>query len=129
MKYLLDTRLLVWIFRAPAKLPGALSRMLAAAQDDFYFSSISLAEFAIKNAVAKRSFAVNLLRAEQDFLDAGLMPMPFNSQHAARLDQLGEIHGDPFDRMLVAQAKAEEITLLTVDEALGAYGRHVQVFA
>ena len=128
MKYLLDTHLLVWIFREPAKLPKPLSRVLAAAQDDFYFSSISLAEFAIKNSVGKRSFIVSVARAEQDFLEAGLIPMPFNAKHAARLDQLGDVHSDPFDRMLVAQAKAEEITLLTVDEKLAGFGRHVQVF-
>lgn len=82
------------------------------------FSAISLAEIAIKISIGKLEVAEGL---GDLFVGAGLGQLPFLAAHAEELRGLPLIHRDPFDRMLVAQAKAEGIPILTIDERIKAY--------
>lgn len=113
---------------APRKVPANLRRMLERGDAEFAFSSISIAETSIKRGLRRKDFAIDPAVLAGAAVEAGMREITFSTAHALRLGRLGEVHGDPFDRMLVAQAKEEEITLLTVDAALGGYGNFVLVF-
>lgn len=113
MRLLLDTHVALWVRVDAPELPDAFRQALLDPGNEPLVSTISLAEIAAKKAVGKLTLA-------QDFrvgLGAvGLDELPFTGAHASALDVLPLLHRDPFDRMLVAQAIAEDLTFLTVDE-------------
>ncbi len=93
--------------------------------NEVFVSAASLWEVAIKSALGKLAVDVSLLR--QAALDTGFLELPVLGAHAEALASLPLIHKDPFDRLLVAQAMAEPMRLLTSDRLLGEYGAHVEV--
>jgi PIN domain nuclease of toxin-antitoxin system len=123
MQLLLDTHVLLWALDDPARL-GRKTRALIE-RSDVLVSAASLWEISIKAALGK------LKATPQDVFDAiepsGFDVLPVQAEHAVAVFSLGAMHGDPFDRLLVAQAMCERITLLTLDEALLAYGPSVQL--
>ena len=130
MSFLLDTHLLLWLLSEPEKLPKRALAILEAGSDWVCASAVSIVEIAIKHKRNRGeegdmpidgSQALNLTEA------SGLPLVALEADHAARLDQLPLHHRDPFDRMLVAQAMAEGLILLTHDKALAAYGDCVEV--
>ena len=120
MRFLLDTHALIWALSAPHKLPAGLRRAIQAAENDVYASLASAWEIAIKAALGKLEFDVRTL--EQSLVATGIQTLDINLQHVACVAELPHIHGDPFDRMLVAQAMCESMTLVTRDRALAKYG-------
>lgn len=118
MKLLLDTHILLWLMQDAPQLTAAARRLIDQAQS-LHVSSVSLWEVAIKRSLGK-------LRLDMDALDAHLaasaiQPLGITWAHARHLRALPQHHGDPFDRMLVAQALAEPLHLLTHDAALAPY--------
>jgi PIN domain nuclease of toxin-antitoxin system len=77
--------------------------------------------------LGRTDFQVNARRLRRGLLDNGYVELPVSSLHAVEVDTLPVLHKDPFDRILIAQAKTEGIALLTVDRMLAAYGEPVQV--
>jgi PIN domain nuclease of toxin-antitoxin system len=123
VRVLLDTHLLLWALAQPAKLSTAARKQIEAA--DVYASAASIWEISIKSALGK-------LAADPEEILAGIEPagfslLPITGEHAAKVAQLPPVHQDPFDRMLVAQAFAEPMLLLTNDEALRGYGSFITV--
>jgi PIN domain nuclease of toxin-antitoxin system len=106
-----------WRLDAP-QLPLAARRAIARA-DQVFVSATSAWEVAIKVALGK-------LRLEEPFAamteDSGFQQLPVSFAHAERLMSLPPLHTDPFDRMLVAQAAAEDLVLVTHDQRLADYG-------
>lgn len=90
-------------------------------EHDLLYSAASIWEVAIKTALGRADFRVdpNVLRRALD--DNGYMQLPVSAEHAANVASLPDIHKDPFDRILIAQAAAEGIPLLTNDRAVAAY--------
>jgi PIN domain nuclease of toxin-antitoxin system len=122
-RILLDTHLLLWAVADPRKLPpGARSRIDAA---EVYVSAVSIWEVSIKAALGKLSADPAELLAEVE--PAGFILLPVSGEHAAAVARLPAVHTDPFDRMLVAQAKTEPLLLLTNDSILAGYGDCVEV--
>ncbi len=120
MKLLLDTHALLWYLTAPEKLPAAAHRAIRSAENDVYASLASAWEISIKVALGKLDFdAQGLARA---LPAVGVEPLGIGLQHTALIAELPRHHGDPFDRMLVAQALSESMVLVTRDQALGQYG-------
>jgi PIN domain nuclease of toxin-antitoxin system len=121
VRYLLDTHLLLWA----AGMPDRLSKEAAALIDDrentLLFSPISLWEVSIKRALGRTDFTVDPHLLRRGLIDNGYEELPLISEHALALDRLPPLHKDPFDRMLIAQALAEGITLLTSDREVAAY--------
>lgn len=119
MRILLDTHMLIWWLDDDAALPVEVRDRVAEARSEVFVSAIALAEISVKRAVGK-------LRAPlipDDLLEEnGLRPLPFTADHARRMLELPLHHRDPFDRMLVAQALEEDLTLATADPRLAAYG-------
>ena len=120
MRLLLDTHALLWALSAPQQLPVSLRRAIQAVENDVYASLASAWEIALKAALGKIEFDVRSL--ERMLAATGFQTLDISLQHAARVAELPLHHGDPFDRMLVAQALSESMVLVTRDRALRQYG-------
>jgi PIN domain nuclease of toxin-antitoxin system len=119
MRILLDTHMLLWWLSDDPKLPGGVLAVVTEPRTDVYVSAISMAEIAIKISLGK-------LRVDGDIgaatRDSGFSSLPFTADHASLLRDLPWHHRDPFDRMLIARALAEGLTLSSVDGVCAAYG-------
>ena len=121
MKLLLDTQLLLWAAGQPERLSAAARKQLNDPKNELLFSAASLWEIAIKNSLGREDFRVEPRLLRRGLLDNGYAELPITSQHAVNIDGLPPRHKDPFDRLLLAQAFTEGITLLTTDSQLAKY--------
>ena len=121
MKLLLDTHLLLWAAGEPSKMSRAARKLLANPANDLLFSAASLWEITIKRSLDRPDFRVEPRLLRRGLLDNGYLELPITSDHALATETLPPLHKDPFDRILVAQAMVEGITLLTVDTLLSKY--------
>ncbi len=121
MKLLLDTHLLLWAAGQPKRLPAAARKLLADPDNEPLFSAVSLWEGAAKHGLGCADFRVDTRLLRRGLLDNGYGELPMLGEHAVTIDGLPPIHKDPFDRMLVAQATVEGITLLTADPLVAKY--------
>ncbi len=127
MKLLIDTHLLLWAAAMPQRLsPRAVAR-LEAPENRLQFSAASLWEIAIKAGLGRSDFTVDPRRLRQGLIDNDYEELPLTGAHALALADLPALHKDPFDRILIAQAKVEGLTLLTADATLARYGAPVEV--
>ena len=121
MKLLLDTHLLLWAANEPKRLPKAARVLIEDSENDLLFSAASLWEITIKRSLGRADFRVDARLLRRGLLDNGYTELPITSEHAINVDHLPSTHKDPFDRILVAQATVEGITLLTNDRKLADY--------
>ncbi len=121
MKLLLDTHLLLWAAGQPDQLSEAARVLLVDEQHELLFSAASLWELAIKRGLGRSDFRVEPRLLRRGLLDNGYSELPVTSEHAVAIDMLPPIHKDPFDRILVAQALTEGITLVTTDPLVAQY--------
>jgi PIN domain nuclease of toxin-antitoxin system len=121
MKLLLDTHLLLWAAGSPDLLPATARPLLEDAQNELLFSAASLWEIAIKSGLGRSDFKVDARVLRRGLLDNGYQELVITSEHAVFIDSLLPLHKDPFDRILVAQASVEGITLLTTDSLVAQY--------
>jgi PIN domain nuclease of toxin-antitoxin system len=121
MKVLLDTQLLLWAAGQPQRLSVAARKLLNDPRNELLFSAASLWEIAIKNTLGRADFQVEPRLLRRGLLDNGYTELPITSQHAVNIDGLPPLHKDPFDRLLLAQALSEGITLITGDAQLARY--------
>jgi len=121
MKLLLDTHVLLWAAGAPEKLTPDARALLGDPDNEPIFSAASLWEIAIKKALGRDYFDVNARALRHGLLDNGYSELPVSGEHAVAVDALPAIHKDPFDRILVAQAIVESVTLLTADAIVARY--------
>ena len=122
MKLLLDTHLLLWAAGAPERLSHRARDLMVNPAHDLVFSVASLWEVAIKRALGREDFSVDARVLRRGLLDNGYDELPVLGPHALAVERLPALHKDPFDRILLAQAQAEAMTLLTADEAMARYG-------
>ncbi len=123
MRVLLDTHLLLWALSAPAKLSAKTRRRIESSE--VFVSAVSLWEISIKCALGK--LEVDPAEVLSSIEPAGFDHLPMIAQHAVKIATLPQVHKDPFDRMLVAQASVEPMILLTDDEILRDYGPLVEL--
>lgn len=121
MKLLLDTHLLLWAAGQPDRLSAAACALIEAADNELIFSAASLWEIAIKRGLGRDDFLIDGRLLRRGLLDNGYVELPIRSEHALAIDSLPPLHKDPFDRILVAQAIVEGITLLTADLVVAQY--------
>ena len=122
MKLLIDTRVLIWAGTAPTRLSSAATVLLSDPANTLLFSAISVAEIAIKRALGRPDFQIDPRRFRELLLDNGYGELPLSGEHAVVLAALPTIHNDPFDRMLIAQATAEGVRLVSGDRNVVRYG-------
>lgn len=116
MRVLLDTHVLLWAVLNDPRLTMAQAQAIS--QGEVYLSSASVWEIGIKRAIGKLDVPEDLFEIA---VDAGCRPLPISWTHAEAAAALPLHHSDPFDRMLVAQARCEGVSLASSDAKLGAY--------
>jgi len=121
MKLLLDTHLLLWAAGEPEKLSGKARALIDNSDNELLFSAASLWEIAIKRGLGRKDFQADARLLRRGLLDNGYTELPIVSDHVVATESLPPIHKDPFDRILVAQATVEGITLLTIDSLVAKY--------
>ena len=121
MKLLLDTHLLLWAAAEPRRLSKQARALIDNPDNDLLFSAASLWEVASKQGLGRDDFKVDARLLRRGLLDNGYSELPIISDHVVAIDSLPPIHKDPFDRILVAQATVEGVTLLTIDSVVRRY--------
>ena len=124
--YILDTHVLLWASTTPERLGGA-ERLLADA-DRRIVSAVCVWELAIKQHLGKLSLGSDVRTwSRRVTTELALDHLPVTAEHAAAVEHLPDVHRDPFDRLLVAQAVSEGVVLLTADDRLTGYGDAVRL--
>ena len=126
MRVLLDTHIALWAVTGSPLLPRQAETAILAA-DEVFVSVASLWEVAIKHALGRGDMPVSSPQAMRAFIDAGYRLLDIKPAHAVRVETLPPLHRDPFDRLLVAQALEEPLTLVTADLLLGGYSPAIVV--
>jgi PIN domain nuclease of toxin-antitoxin system len=121
VNHLLDTHILLWILADPDKVPGAMRRIVEDTGNRVWFSAASIWEIAIKHSLAKADFTVEPATIWKAAQETGLEELVVTAEHSVGVDALPWLHRDPFDRLLVAQARAAGMKLLSVDPKVNAY--------
>jgi len=119
MKLLIDTHLLLWA--AAGQLPRRALPYFTNLENTLYFSSASIWEVMIKTSLNRRDFRIDPALLYQGLVDNGYKELNITSNHVLHMANLPHIHKDPFDRILIAQALAEGLTLLSSDRTLSRY--------
>lgn len=126
MKLLLDTHLLLWSAAQPDQLSPAARLLIDDPRNELMFSAASLWEVTIKNGLGRSDFRIDPRVLRRGLLDNGYSELQITSEHAVAVEGLPVIHKNPLDRMLVAQAMTEGITLITSDSIVAKYPRPVR---
>jgi PIN domain nuclease of toxin-antitoxin system len=118
MRLLLDTHaLLWWLFKLP-QLGRAARTVIAAVENEVFVSAVSGYEITYKRALGKLAAPDDL---ESQVTALGFSGLPVTLRHAVVAGDLAQHHKDPFDRLLIAQAQTEGLTIVTSDRQVGAY--------
>ncbi len=125
MRLLLDTQIMLWALTGSARLGAAARDLIADPANDIYISTASIWEIAIKHALWRGDMPVSGARAAELCAAAGYRELPVAWGHSVAVETLAPLHADPFDRILVAQAAAEPMRLLSRDPAVAGYGAMV----
>lgn len=118
MKLLLDTHILIWAVLDDPALSARQRRALTSSDVEIYVSAASVWEVAIKRASGKLSVPMEIFDQARS---AGCQSLDISWAHARAVETLPHCHGDPFDRLLIAQAQLDGMTLVTADKQFSAY--------
>ncbi len=122
MNLLLDTHVALWAITDSPKLSGAARELILAPSAVVWISVASLWEIAIKHSLGRGNMPVSGRQAREYFRQSGFRFLAVGDEHAVAVESLPQIHNDPFDRILVAQALVEPMRLLTHDWQMTRYG-------
>ena len=120
MRLLLDTHILVWIALAPERIPKEHRKLFQDPKHELAFSVSALWEIAMKEGT-KRSLNLDLRVLRSRLFADGYEEIPITAEHLLAVAKLPRLHGDPFDRILIAQAQLEDRTLVTGNEQVLRY--------
>lgn len=122
MKLLLDTHVLLWWATLDKKLSAKAKKTIAASGSEVYVSAASAWEIAIKTRIGKLEWPSSAGTVNDYVLGQGFRALPISLEHAELAGQLRIDHRDPFDRMLIAQAQAEDMWLVSNEKLFDAAG-------
>ena len=125
MKLLLDTHILLWAAGQPEKLSEKARTLLTTPENVLFFSAASIWEIVIKRGLGREDFKVDPRRLRNMLILHGYTELPVTAEHALTVETLSLLHKDPFDRLLLAQARTEGMQLLTVDPSVIQYEESV----
>jgi len=126
MRFLIDTHILLWLLAGSTRISTDLARTLADTQNTVFISTASTWEIAIKVALGKLALPPDIghwLPAE--LAAAGIKSLPVELAHSLGVERLPPHHADPFDRLLISQALAEDLMLVSADRVFAAYDVHL----
>lgn len=126
MTLLLDTHLLFWAAGNPARLSAEARALISDPDNALVFSAASLWEINIKAGLGREDFQVDPRLLRRGLLANGYQELPVTGEHANELERLPLLHRDPFDRILICQARVEGYTLLSADAVVVTYGAPVR---
>ena len=121
MRLLLDTHVLLWAAEKSPRLSAGALRLMRDQNNELVFSVASLWEFAIKYGKAPERFGISPSELREAMIRNGYVEMEISGKHVLAISNLPALHGDPFDRILIAQSAVEGMTLLTADERVARY--------
>jgi len=121
VRLLLDTHILIWAAGQDDRLSASARQLLERPGNELVFSAASLWDVALKRQGGKSDFGAEPAVLRRRLLESGYVELPITGVHAAATSMLPEIHKDPFDRLLLAQAICEGITLVTANKTLASY--------
>ncbi|MDE0622176.1 MAG: type II toxin-antitoxin system VapC family toxin [Bryobacterales bacterium] len=121
MRLLLDTHVLIWVTAEPDRISKDVLRIIEGRDTELVFSAASVWEVAIKRTLGREDFEVDPRLLRRGLMENGYTELAITGAHAAAVDSLPPIHKDPFDRILIAQALAESLMLLTADPVVARY--------
>jgi len=125
MRLLLDTHILLWALVEPDRLGAEARAMIEDPDNEVLFSAASIWEVAIKAGLGRPDFPFDPHEVARGAVEAGFTELPVRADAAAQVASLPPHHRDPFDRLLVAQAMAGPLRLLTADPLLPPYSELV----
>ncbi len=120
MRLLLDTNAVIWAALDPDRISEPIRRLLSDTGNQLSYSVTALWEIAIKNGTRK-SLQIDPFTLRALLKEAGFEELPITAEHTLATSRLPRLHGDPFDRILLAQAAVEEMTLITSDRTMLEY--------
>lgn len=122
MRLLLDTHAFLWWTTEDPRIPSAVAEAVSEPSNEVFVSAVTVWELAIKWRLGRLEIAdPPETSISRGIAESRFEPLPITHRHALRVGVLPDLHRDPFDRMLVAQALAEECVLVTGDEAIARY--------
>lgn len=122
MSYLLDTTVLVWILKEPEKLNRRALDLIEDESHDIFLSSVTSWEVVIKSAIGKLTLPKKPDELLSEILEKfSFQPLSITHAHSLAVGELVFHHRDPFDRMLIAQARSEKLVLMTADLIMQKY--------
>jgi PIN domain nuclease of toxin-antitoxin system len=121
MNLLLDTHVLIWWLQDSDRLGRRARHAILRPGAAVFISSASMWEISIKSAAGRLKIKEPLAKCIPDLVAGGFHHLPINFEHALAVRDLPPHHNDPLDRMLIAQAQCEDLTLMTVDPAITPY--------
>lgn len=124
MRLLLDTHIFLWWIKGDRRLSKKTKTKISQASE-VYVSSASIWEATIK--IKLKKLDVEIDEMVQAITESGFLELPITTHHAAAVSRLPDIHRDPFDRILIAQAISEPLTFLTADLALQDYSDLIEM--
>ncbi len=127
MRLLLDTQIAIWLEMDRGRLPTRATELLNDEANDLAFSVVNIWEAVIKAARGRPDFTVDPVALRAALLEDAVTELSVAAHHVLGVATLVPIHRDPFDRLLVAQARAEGRRLLTTDRLLARYGDWIEV--
>ena len=125
MNLLLDTHILLWAAGHPDRLSEKCRDLLLNSSNNLIFSAASLWEISIKFSLGRPDFTVDPALLRRMLLLHAYRELPVNGKHAIVVSTLPALHKDPFDRILITQARAEGMLLITSDALVAAYGEGI----
>jgi PIN domain nuclease of toxin-antitoxin system len=131
VRLLLDTHVALWAITDDPRLPASIAALIADETNDIFVSAVSLWEISIKHALGRGGPGAMPLSGAQAmtlFRRAGYQILPIEAEHAVAIETLPAHHGDPFDRLLVAQAMSVPLRLVSHEPEIARYGDMVIAF-
>ncbi len=126
MRLLLDTHILLWAVLEDQRLPPRAAAMIKDGSNTLHFSAVTIWEVAIKTSRRRADFRLDPLLLRRQLLDNDYAELSVTGEHAAAVARLPDLHKDPFDRLLAAQASEEGMLLVTADATLASYPGPIQ---
>ncbi len=126
MKLLIDTHIFLWLNGDTSKLSQNFKVLCNSGEHDFYLSTASAWEIQIKHQLGKLSLPLSVAElVNKNTQENNIRLLPIELSHISYLEQLPPHHKDPFDRMIIAQAMLENMTIVSADQAFSAYSAPV----
>jgi len=121
VNYLLDTHAFIWLIEDSPKMPSTIKNMITSSENVKYLCSISLWEIAIKMSLGKLKLGITFIELLSIIKNSELKILHIEDKYLQRLLDLPFLHKDPFDRLLISSAVADDLTIITIDENIHQY--------